>query len=470
MESELTFILNDQVVHTKTNPATVLLDFIRKSKRLTGTKEVCKEGDCGACAVLLGTLENGEIKYKTINSCLYPIQKVNGKHVVTIEGLNEDKLNLLQDSFVEQGASQCGFCTPGFLISLTGYLLNTSKFEENEAINSIAGNICRCTGYHSILRSLKNIGENFDEINTDILISRKVIPEFFRKIPEMLNDISGLETKININPSDQLVSGGTDLFVQQPDNLLEQEIHFVEQIVKSEIKVIENQLVISGSATIQELKEFLEEGNTNLKLEKLFKLFASLPIRNSATISGNIINASPIADFTITLLALNSKIQLSSAQSEKRLIELSNFYKGYKTIDKANNEFIEQIIIQFPKNDALFNFEKVSKRTHLDIASVNTAALFTLSKDKIISANISAGGVSPIPLLLKQTSDFLTNKKISNNLVNEIIPIIVSEISPISDIRGSKEYKTILLIQLIKAHFIELFSDYITVEVLNEQY
>lgn len=470
MESELTFILNDQVVRAKINPATVLLDFIRKSKRLTGTKEVCKEGDCGACAVLLGTLENGRIKYKTINSCLFPIQKVNGKQIVTIEGLNLSQLNLLQESFIEEGASQCGFCTPGFLISLTGYLLNTTKFDENEAINSIAGNICRCTGYHSILRSLKKVGENFDEIDTEILISKKVIPEFIRKIPKMLNDISVLEGEEKINPSNQLVSGGTDLFVQQPDNLLIKEINFIEQFVEPKIKIIDNELIISGSATIQDLHLYLAEHKTILQLDKLFKLFASLPIRNSATVAGNIINASPIADFAITLLALKSKIVLSSRKDEHRVIKLSNFYKGYKTIDKTNNEFVEKIIVKIPNNNALFNFEKVSKRTHLDIASVNSAVLFAINNNKIIEANISAGGVSPIPLLLNKTSEFLIDKTISNQLLNELTPIIISEISPISDIRGSKEYKTILLLQLIKAHFIELFSDNITVEVLNEQY
>ncbi|MCW8849316.1 MAG: FAD binding domain-containing protein [Melioribacteraceae bacterium] len=470
MESELTFILNNQVVHTKTNPATVLLDFIRKNKRLTGTKEVCKEGDCGACAVLLGTIENGNIKYKTINSCLYPIQKVNGKHIVTIEGLNQDELSLLQISFVDEGSSQCGFCTPGFLISLTGYLLNSSKFDKNEAINAIAGNICRCTGYHSILRSLEKIGSAFNEINTQALISNRVIPKYFRNIPKMLNEISLLETKIALNPSQKLVSGGTDLFVQQPDTLLAKEINFIEDIVKPKIHIIEDQLIISGSATIQDFHLFLKENKNILVLDKLFKLFASLPIRNSATLAGNVINASPIADFTITLLALNAKIVLCSPNDEQRMVELSNFYKGYKTLDIISGEYIKDIILNVPPDSSHFNFEKVSKRTHLDIASVNSAALIIIRDNKIFDAQISAGGVSPIPLLLKKTSEFLKDKIVSNQLLNEIIPIIISEISPISDIRGSKEYKTILLIQLIKAHFLELFPEQITAEVLNEKH
>ena len=179
MEIDITFILNNQVISTRINPATVLLDFIRKNKRLTGTKEVCKEGDCGACAVLLSEVKNGNLNYKVVNSCLFPIQKVNGKHVVTIEGLNQSELNPIQQSFLDEGASQCGFCTPGFIISFTGYLINAERFNYDEAINSIAGNICRCTGYHSIIRSIRNVVKEDETLDFSHLIDKKIIPDYF---------------------------------------------------------------------------------------------------------------------------------------------------------------------------------------------------------------------------------------------------------------------------------------------------
>lgn len=468
MEIDINFILNNQVISTRINPATVLLDFIRKNKRLTGTKEVCKEGDCGACAVLLGEIKNGKLSYKVVNSCLFPIQKVINKHVVTIEGLNQGELNPIQQSFLNEGASQCGFCTPGFIISFTGYLINTKQFNYDEAINSIAGNICRCTGYHSIMRSLRNVVKEDDNIHFSDLISMKIIPEYFNHIPEMLNKLSfnngaSLTTK---QERKKFISGGTDLFVQQPDQLLDSNIELIENIVNPKIESTNNKLVISGSATIEELKHFLLSSSTKLNLEKLFRLFASLPIRNSATIAGNIINASPIADITISMLSLNAEIELRNSSNSKRIIPLNKFYKGYKILDKTDDEIIESISFNIPDGNSFFNFEKVSKRTHLDIASVNSAILIISEDDKINSASISVGGVAPIPLYLEKASNFLEGKIISDNIIVETVKIALSEISPISDIRGSAEYKSLLTKQLIKAHFIELFPTFISSEVL----
>ena len=469
METELTFILNNQVIRTKINPATILLDFIRKNKNLTSTKEVCKEGDCGACAVLLGSYDNGKTRYKTINSCLYPIQKVQGKHIVTLEGLHNTNISIIQKAFVNEGASQCGFCTPGFIISLTGYLLNASKFDENEAINAVAGNICRCTGYHSIIRSIRNIGNFRTDFSIDSLTSNKIIPEYFKDISSSLSKMNQKQTKPNnkSGANQQYISGGTDIFVQQPDDMLSRNIKPIEDLVKPYINISGQQLIISGSATIADLQHFANK-NTSLNLKKLFKLFASQPIRNSATVAGNIINASPIADFTITLLALNAKITLIGSENNSREVELNKFYQGYKTIDKEKNEIINEISFPIPGADTFFNFEKVSKRTHLDIASVNTAILLKVDNNKVLEASISAGGVSPIPLFLKDTSKFLIGQTISDKTIKNMLKIVSSEISPISDIRGSKEYKALLLNQLIKAHFLSLFPDIISNKVLYE--
>jgi xanthine dehydrogenase small subunit len=469
METEITFILNNQIIQTKLNPATVLLDFIRQNKKLTGTKEVCKEGDCGACAVLLGEYRDGTIKYKTINSCLYPIQKVNYKHIVTIEGLNQEKLSPIQESIADQGASQCGFCTPGFIISFTGYLLNSTKFDEDEAINSIAGNICRCTGYQSIKRSLNNVISKDADITVDVLIRKRIIPSYFKEIEEKIkNLVDDVKIEVdNINDEVQYISGGTDLFVQKPDELLNTNVRIIEDLIESRIGIHENRVIISGSATVEELQNFIDTHKINLKLEKLFKLFASLPIRNSATLAGNIINASPIADLTIVLLSLNAQLQLLNAKGEKRIIALNKFYSGYKSLNKNADEIIEEISFDLPVKNSLFNFEKVSKRTHLDIASVNTAISLIIDENKIISASISAGGVSPIPLYLEKTSEFLINSNISKEVLLKTIKIALKEISPISDIRGSAEYKSLLLSQLLKVHFLELFPEIITSEVFS---
>jgi len=163
MESDIRFILNNELINTMINPAMVVLDYVR-TLRLTGTKEGCKEGDCGACIVLVGELIKNEIVYRAVNSCLIPMNNISGKHVVTIEGLNlnEKLLNPIQKFFADEGASQCGFCTPGFIVSLTGYFLNSTGIN-SDVIDSLDGNICRCTGHNSIIRAAEKISETFKE-------------------------------------------------------------------------------------------------------------------------------------------------------------------------------------------------------------------------------------------------------------------------------------------------------------------
>ncbi len=238
MISNIKFILNNELIEVEINPAIVVLDFIR-SLRLTGTKEGCKEGDCGACTVLVGEIINGEVKYKSVNSCLDPLANVNGKHVVTIEGLNPDEKNLnpIQQSFVDEGASQCGFCTPGFIVSLTGYFLNEGKSGNNNVIDSIDGNICRCTGHNSIIRAAEKVKEMFSDVlsmngtSLKFLIDNKIVPEYFSSIKSRLNKIS----KEKLNPSGKktqpvyFVGGGTDLFVQKPGLMLSEDIKFLEE-------------------------------------------------------------------------------------------------------------------------------------------------------------------------------------------------------------------------------------------------
>ncbi|MCB9250369.1 MAG: hypothetical protein H6613_18375 [Ignavibacteriales bacterium] len=268
METDIRFILNEKEIHTRINPSLVLLDYIRKTKKLTGTKEVCKEGDCGACTILLGELSDSGIIYKTINSCLFPIQKVNGKHVVTIEGLNTNELNLIQDEFLNQGASQCGFCTPGFIVSLTGYLLNSEKPNYEDAINSIAGNICRCTGYNSIKKSVQNILLNtnnanpFNNNNLDYFIKSNILPKYFSDIEEKLKSILNLEDsdkQITSQKSSVFIGGGTDLFVQKPEILLKSNVVFNHSIPKNKIEIVNNELIIPASTTIEEFKNFIQK-------------------------------------------------------------------------------------------------------------------------------------------------------------------------------------------------------------------
>ncbi|MBK8056211.1 MAG: FAD binding domain-containing protein [Saprospiraceae bacterium] len=452
------FILNDKMVVTASNSALTLLDFIRYEAQLKGTKIGCREGDCGACTVLSGTLIDEKVHYKIITSCLTPLANVHGKHIVTIEGLNISGVNKVQDALVENSGTQCGFCTPGFVVSLSGFALNEKNHDQSSAISSIDGNICRCTGYKSIERAAQTIVKNLTIVDNtnrlEWLIKNKFIPEYFESIPSQLEKIEPLSSFAG----NVAIAGGTDLYVRSHDELSDMKLNFLSgHSTPNVISVHDGGCKLKATTTVSELMENTEISDVIPRWYQYMKLVSSTPIRNIATVGGNLINASPIGDITIVLLALNSKITLSDTAKNQRAIQLDNFYKGYKILDKTSDEIITEVSFQLPGIHTKFNFEKVCKRMYLDIASVNTAITVQNKDQEIVQLRCSIGGVGPIPLFLASTSNFLVGKKISAaNLIGAEL-ILQSEISPISDARGHKEYKRLLARQLFFSHFITLF-------------
>ena len=463
------FILNDKEISTDLPPGELLLDLIRYHKHLTGTKIGCREGDCGACTVLIGEIINIKLRYRAVTSCLTALGNVHGKHVVTVEGLNPevsgqvmDILNPVQQAMYNEGATQCGFCTPGFIVSLAGFCLSEDEKSYENAIASIDGNICRCTGYKSIQRAAKNIAELMQKNKGDVIeyvTTNSILPEYFSGIKKRLAELN-----LKINGTESLsthtkkyLGGGTDLYVQQHGKMVHADIDFLfNKYELNGISKDDNKCIMGPSVTVTDLMESEIIKKIFPDFKKISKLVSSTPIRNIATIAGNFVNASPIGDFTVLFLALNSNVILSDGIN-KREVALREFYKGYKQLDKKEEEFIEQIWFEIPGKKDLFNFEKVSKRTHLDIASVNSAISIKTDGKLILNAGLSAGGVGPVPLYLSKTSLFLNDKKVTNEIIDDAIEIAQSEISPISDARGSEDYKRLLLSQLIKAHFITLF-------------
>ena len=481
------FILNDKEIETDLPRGTTVLDFVRYHKNLKGTKIGCREGDCGACTVLVGKLNGDFVKYRTKTSCLMPLANARGKHIVTVEGINKpnNELTEVQQAMVEESGTQCGFCTVGFVMSLTGFCVDDTPKNSEMAISAIDGNICRCTGYKSIERAAESLTRVLNEKNgqsrIDFAIEKGIVPASFADIKNRLEDLRNnvsrkADSSENLLPkhaekfgvaddSDDgyprtilktakpFVGGGTDLYVQNPEEMV--------------YAAAENLFDASDLKFIEETGEFIEIGAavvvTDLLVSPIFqnlfpnlykhlKLVSSTPIRNMATIAGNFVNASPIGDMTAWFLALDASIVFQNG----REIPLREFYLGYKTLAKTEEEFIKKI--RFRKNFTHFNFEKVSKRTFLDISTVNTAISLRVENDSIAEAHISAGGVAPIPLYLQKTSEFLRGKEISEETISAANEILQSEISPISDVRGAAEYKRLLLRQLFTAHFVELFD------------
>jgi xanthine dehydrogenase small subunit len=464
------FILNNKLVSSEKPGGISLLDFIRYDMDLPGTKVGCREGDCGACTVLEGSLENGKTFYKSINSCLTPLVNAHGKHIVTIEGINTKNLTPVQKAIHDNSATQCGFCTPGFVMSLTAYMFSNELSDRKKAIASLSGNICRCTGYKSIEKAANEISGLLTEKDTSDpvswLVSKNYIPKYFSHISEKLKSINN-ETEFP-GKNAVFIAGGTDLMVQKAEELAE--INATSFIGRKDLKGIsvKNGKCITGAAsTMSEIEQSSVFKEIIPEIGSYFRLISSEPIRNMATLAGNIVNASPIGDLTIIFLALDSEIILESSKGVKS-VSLKDFFLGYKKLKIKKGEVVKSINFTIPSKPLLFNFEKVSKRKHLDIASVNTAIRLKMKDNMIDECSLSAGGVSPIPLSLAETSDFLIGKSITSETLIEANEIMQNEISPISDVRGSLEYKRLLLRQLFFAHFIKLFPRKVNVsEVLN---
>lgn len=460
------FILNDKTIQTKLPKGSTVLDFVRYEKQLVGTKVGCREGDCGACTILVGEIKNGKLIYQSMTSCITPLINVHGKHVLTIEGINGTTLTPIQTLMVNNNGTQCGFCTPGFIVSLTGFALSDETVDSQNAIKSIDGNICRCTGYKSIERAtdafchqLKNKPKTQ---KVSWLVEKGHLPKYMIDIESKLVDLNKkLEAKIipNNNSTEYFLGGGTDLLVQKPEVVRKAFVkNKFDDLNLKGIQINDGICEIGASVTVTDLEESSVFNNIFPNLKNHLKLVSSTPIRNMATLAGNFVNASPIGDMTIFFLALDSSIILNG-NGNRRTIAMKNFFLDYKKLDKSPSEFIESIQFSIPKKTDHFNFEKVSKRTHLDIASVNSACQISLNKDKTISEiHISAGGVGPIPKYLLESSSFLKNKKLSDEVLNDFFKIVNREISPISDARGTAAYKRLLLRQLILAHFLKFFG------------
>jgi xanthine dehydrogenase small subunit len=472
-------IINNREVKMLLPTGMVTLDFIRQYQGLPGTKEGCREGECGACTILVGELDGGEVRYKAVASCLLPLGELNGKHIVTIEGLTTGTLSPIQQALVDEGASQCGFCTPGFVLSLTGFFLTSETLDYWDAIDALDGNICRCTGYVSIQRAVRKLCDTYAPgaakkgNRVEQLVEWSILPPYFPGIPEQLKTIKSDEdlqaasapshaySAARKGRNEIVVAGGTDLYIQRPEELQDKDLFFISQCKDlTGIEQKDDWLFIGAGTTVEEMRQSALMNRLFPNMKTYLDLVASTIMRNRATLAGNIVNASPIGDLTIILLALNADICLVNGKT-RREMPLRNFFKGYKQLEMKKGEIIETIEIPLPYPDWVyrFHFEKVSRRKYLDIASCNTAISIRVDRDIIVDIHLSAGGAAPVPLYLEETCSYLRGRAITGETLLEAVEVMEQEISPISDVRGSAQYKTRLLRNLVFAHFITLFPE-----------
>jgi xanthine dehydrogenase small subunit len=459
MKQPIRFLLNDRLVDATVPPGMAVLDYLRDIETLTGTKHACREGDCGACSVIVGDLDDdGELMYHAVTSCLLPLGEMAGRHLVTVEGLASDPLGPVHQAIVDEGASQCGFCTPGFIVAITEHLFHTTSCDLHDALIAVAGNLCRCTGYASIRRAMQRV---LDELRDSLasgadrmsaLVDARILPEYFAEIPHRLAELATEVEASEPDPNARLVAGGTDLYVQRLDEIETTAPRLLLRELPPRIWIEDGRVLLSATATAEDMKQSTVLSEVLGDIVPFVDLICSQPIRRRATIAGNLVNASPIGDMTIMLLALDAEIALVDGEA-RRTMPLSEFYLGYKDLDLRPAEIIESISFSEIHRTGHFNFEKVCKREYLDIASVNTACCLHIDENCIARAHLSAGGVAPIPMRLRRTEGFLVGRPPTAAVAAEAAEIARSEISPISDVRGSAAYKALLLRQLVLAHF-----------------
>ena len=414
-----------------------LLDWLRNNLKMTGTKEGCAEGDCGACSVLINEKNNSNLK--PVNSCLVRIGQVIGKNIVTIEGLGNDKdPHPLQVAFSKENASQCGYCTPGFIISGVSLLNSDKDINDNTINDAFSGNLCRCTGYSPILKAIKSVAKDKVKIN------QKYFKEKTHDIklgnvtyyhPLKIEELTNL-TKIK---NFRFLAGGTDLNLQRPIiNEKENSIISLSSIEElKKIKIFNNKILLGSSVTIETFLDIIEDKIP--EMIEILKRFGSPLIRNQATIGGNLCTSSPIGDLAPVLLVLDSSLNIFGKDGAKSIL-IKDFFKGYRKNVLKKDQILASIEIPIPqKNNKLF-FWKLSKRFDQDISTISLAININTQNHIIKDLHIAAGGVAEIPKYLDGLSRRMINKNI-DEAIKLAIDDIDNYIDPISDLRGTSEYR-----------------------------
>ena len=445
------------------NPNTTVLEWLR-SNRLVGTKEGCASGDCGACTAVIGELvtvnKKDVIQYKSINTCIALAYTLLGKHLITVEGLKEgDDLHPVQKAMVTENGSQCGFCTPGFVMSLFAMYHNEKVIDLTKINDALSGNLCRCTGYKPIIsaaylalsekekgsqdfyeRHQAKFVESLVKLRNEKDVSLSYAKDQKTLLFDAPSNIHKLSQLLSDNPSANILAAGTDLNLEITQSMKEFP-HIVSVNRVAELKqIVDNgsEIEIGAAVSYEEAKSILVKHWPNLN--SFLQRFASLPIKNWATIGGNIANASPIGDMAPVLIALESKLKLRKGDSS-RVIALEDFFISYKKTLLESSEFIESILIPKPSSDDQLITHKISKRYEDDISAVCMAVNVKSDKSKPCSVKIGMGGMSGIPQRAIELEKALLDNWNSEELKSVAYEALSKEFSPFTDVRASSEYR-----------------------------
>jgi len=450
-----------------------LSDYLRRVCGLTGTKIVCSEGDCGACSVLIGraTADGSRLIYRPVDSCIQFLFQLDGTHIVTIEGLGgEANPSAVQRAMVDCHGSQCGFCTPGFVVAMTGLLEDRDGLDESAMRSGLTGNLCRCTGYTSIIDAGGQVDITRHHRADELYPSEYMLREFAARHGQTIEvraewdeqehlfvsppNLEAAIESLGRHPDATIVAGATDIGVRInkcfaiPGKILD--LNRVEELAGAIID--DGELVLGARASWTTIENICKEHAP--EFHKIVSVFGAPQIRHVGTIGGNIANASPIADSLPFLHVMEATLELRS-NSGMRQVNINDFYKGYKKFDLHPGELIAKVRIPLPADGELLRLYKVSRRRDLDISTFTAAIRLRLDGESIAEMAIALGAVGPMVIRARKTEAFLRGRLLDEETMQRAGDIAVAEIMPISDVRGAADYRY----QLTRNIFLKFFHE-----------
>jgi xanthine dehydrogenase small subunit len=465
------FILDGEVVSVDgVAPTLTLLEYLREQLGRTGTKEGCAEGDCGACTVVVGELAAEKVNYRAINSCIRLLPTLDGKEIVTVENLKaaDGRLHPVQQAMVDHHASQCGFCTPGFVMSLFGLYLNEAAPQRDDVISALSGNLCRCTGYRPII----DAGCQMHSYAEPATWSRAYARDAKRK--EALEAIAptdtvsldggaGYRAPVSIdelarlceaNPQALLLAGGTDigLWVTKQLRDLPMLIYTGNVAELGNVREGGNALEIGAAVSLTDAYAAIVARYP--MLAELAERFGSPPVRNSGTFGGNVANGSPIGDSMPFLLALGATVKLRCGENGREMT-LEDFYLGYQKKALQPGEFVEAVRIPLSPAGRRFASYKIAKRFDQDISALCGAYAFDLEDGRIAKARIAYGGMAAVPKRALRTEAALAGQPWSRATMEAALHALALDYAPLSDMRASAQYRMTVAQNLLLRFFAE---------------
>jgi xanthine dehydrogenase small subunit len=457
MRDHVLLYLNGRPVRVRGDDAFLTLsDFVRRRQNVPGTKVVCAEGDCGSCAVLIGRVEGGRLRYSSVTSCIQLVFQLDGAHVVTVEGLRSGReLNPVQEAMVACQGTQCGFCTPGFVVSMCDMMQGGESLDAEKVRRGLVGNLCRCTGYDSIIKAALAVKPGDVQPIDAMYPPAPIVAELSRAAGEDVR----IETKAKTfykptsvasaarfrgeNPDCVVIAGATDLGV-----VYNKRMRAIDVVLSlgglGDLRSVSrggDAMYVGACATLTALENAALEHLP--EFGRFLAYFGSPLIKNAGTLGGNLVTGSPIGDTIPALMALEAEVDIAGVNGTRR-VPMSGFYAGYRKTVLAHDELVTGVRIPLPKAGETFRLYKVSRRKDLDISGFGAAIWMRQPNGVVEDLRILYGGVGPMVMRMSKAEAILRGHAPTLERFEQAGEVARDEVTPITDVRGSEQYRRTL--------------------------